>query len=72
MDKSLKEKRDQLHLEKKLHEEDESLEGCTFHPDIGSGSSPTEDVQVRQAGDIYERSKQWKLHIEERYSLYHS
>jgi hypothetical protein len=66
MDKTLKEKRDQMHLEKKLHEEDESLQSCTFRPDIGNGARQAGDVQVRQSGDIYERSKQWKQHLEER------
>ena len=68
MDRTLKEKRDQLHLEKKLQEEDESLESCTFRPEIGSGVRPAGDVQVRQSGDIYERNMQWKQSKEERYS----
>lgn len=66
MDKVLKEKRDQSHLEKKLKEEEASLQGCTFQPRIKGLGSQSGDVSYKQEGDIYERTKMWKKSIEDK------
>jgi len=67
LDRELKEKRDQCHLEKKLKEEEEVLNGCTFQPQIEPLNLVITDLNYKQEGDIYERTKQWKQSIDEKY-----
>ena len=66
MDRVMKERRDQYHLEKKLEEEEQSLQGCTFQPEIKAAGAQQSEVDLRQEGGIYERTKQWKMNIDER------
>jgi hypothetical protein len=66
LNREIQEKRDQIHLEKKLQEEEDSMKGCTFQPQIKPASSVSIDISNRQEGDIYERTKNWKLTVDER------
>ena len=67
LDRELKEKRDQCHLEKKLKEEEECLKDCTFQPQIEAASlAVISEINYKQEGDIYERGKQWKQNIDEK------
>jgi len=59
LDKQLQEKRDRTHLEKKLQEELDCLNGCTFQPEIISNYLTYDD--------IYKRTLLWKQNIEEKY-----
>ena len=65
LDKELKEKRDQTHLEKKLQEEEECLKGCTFKPKIQKKENSYEIISKRDE-DIYARNQQWKKNINEK------
>lgn len=69
LDKGLKEKRDQIHLEKKLQDEENSLKECTFKPEIKIPDSIMSEITYKQEGSIYERSLQWKQKIDDKYSV---
>ena len=66
MDRELKEKHDQSYLEKKLKEEQDSLKGCTFKPEIIGQNSSLIDPSYNEE-DIYKRSQQWRQNLDEKY-----
>lgn len=65
LDKELKEKRDKTHLEKKLRDEEECLNGCTFQPEISADNFFCSELYANNS--IYQRSLQWKQSIDEKY-----
>eukprot|EP00826_Nyctotherus_ovalis_P017821 TRINITY_DN15268_c0_g2_i1.p1 TRINITY_DN15268_c0_g2~~TRINITY_DN15268_c0_g2_i1.p1 ORF type:complete len:204 (-),score=53.08 TRINITY_DN15268_c0_g2_i1:572-1183(-) len=67
LDKELKEKRDKTHLEKKLREEEECLNGCTFQPEISADNFLYPELYTNNS--IYQRSLQWKQNIDEKYPI---
>lgn len=70
MGKDIKEKRDQMHLEHKMEEEDNSLKDCTFKPNIKKAQSQKNAFQTKQEGSIYERQQLWKDHIQKTYNIH--
>jgi len=62
LDKELTGKRDQLHLEKQLMEEESHLKKCTFQPEIINGHH----IDFKRDA-TYNRTQQWKHSVEEKY-----
>lgn len=66
LDKPQSEKRDQLHLRKKIEEEENSLKECTFRPVLGMQSCKARNASLSGTNDIYKRTQQWKKTIDQR------
>ena len=47
MDKKKKQERDRIQLEKKVNDQEEELEQCTFKPDISKTIKPPEEEEER-------------------------
>ena len=66
LDRELKEKRDQTHLEKKLKEEEECLNGCTFQPEISQSDYFIQEITPKENTSMYKRNLQWKQNVDEK------
>ena len=63
LNKPYSEKREQLYLQKKIQEEENSLKECTFKPILRIESCK---ANATPKSNLYKRTQQWKKTIDER------
>ena len=67
LDKELTDKRDQIHLEKKLKDANESLNECTFKPKLKAPEFYQSIESSKESVNLYQRNMEWKRSVTERY-----